>query len=116
MAGNRKWRSFLNRFHVYGGLFSVGFLVIFSISAFYHQHHPKFPKPGNKTSFWEASFSTPEISENIEFKRAVRDSLELFGHVPWWEDYHDSLYGITPHPYFKGIQGWMGIYCMGGDV
>ena len=91
MAGNRKRRNFLNRFHVYGGLFSVGFLIIFSISAFYHQHHPKFPKPGDKTSHWETSFKIPEVTENIEFKRAVRDSLGLFGYVPWWEDYHDSL-------------------------
>ena len=76
---------------MYGGLFTVGFLIIFSISAFYHQHHLKFPKPGDKTSYWEASFITPEITENIEFKQAIRDSLGLFGHVPWWEDFHDSL-------------------------
>jgi hypothetical protein len=91
MAGNRKWRSFLNKFHVYGGLFSVGFLITFGISAFYHQHHPKFPKPGDKTTYWEASFTTPQITENIDFKKAIRDSLGLFGHTPWWEDYHDSL-------------------------
>jgi hypothetical protein len=91
MAGNRKWRSFLNKFHVYGGLFSVGFLIIFSISAFYHQHPPKLPKPGNKTTYWEESLTIPYIPDNHEFKLAVRDSLGLFGHAPWWEDYHDSL-------------------------
>lgn len=91
MAGNRKWQTFLNKFHVYGGLLSVGFLIAFSISAFYHQHHPKFPKPGDKTTEWEVSFTTPEITDNKEFKQAIRDSLGLFGHTPWWEDYHDSL-------------------------
>ena len=91
MAGNRKWKSFLNRFHVYGGLFSVGFLIVFSISAFYHQHHPKFPKPGDKTRFWEVSLAIPEITDSLEFKRAVRNLLGLFGYVPWWDDYHDSL-------------------------
>jgi len=82
MAGNRRWRNFLEKFHVYGGLFSVGFLIVFSISAFYHQHHPKFPRPGDKTSSWEASLTIPEITDNHEFKLAVRDSLGLFGHVP----------------------------------
>ena len=91
MAGNSKWRNFLNRFHVYGGLFSVGFLIIFSISGFYFQHHPKFPKPGDKTTYWSASLTIPEITDNLDFKQTVRDSLGLFGHLPWWEDYHDSL-------------------------
>lgn len=91
MAGNRKWRSFLSKFHVYGGLFTVGFLIIFSISAFYHQHHLKFPKPGNKTTYWEQSLTMPDIPDSREFKLAVRDSMGLFGYVPWWEDYHDSL-------------------------
>ena len=91
MAGNRKWRRFLDRFHVYGGLFSVGFLIIFSISAFYHQHHPKFPKPGDKSIHWEASLTIPDTNTNHNFKLAVRDSLGLFGYVPWWQDYRDSL-------------------------
>ena len=91
MAGNRKWRNFLEKFHVYGGLFSVGFLFVFSISAFYHQHHPKFPRPGDKERYWEAVLNMPEITDSLEFKQAVRDSLRLFGHTPWWEDYHDSL-------------------------
>ena len=90
MSGNRKWRNFLNKFHVYGGLFSVGFLIAFSISAFYHQHHPKFPKPGDKTAYWEQSIMVPDIPDNLDFKFAVRDSLGLFGHAPWWEDYHDN--------------------------
>ncbi len=82
MEGHRKWRNLLDKFHVYGGLFSVGFLTVFSISAFYHQHHPKFPKPGEKTSDWEASLSMPEISDHHAFKLAVRDSLGLFGQAP----------------------------------
>lgn len=90
MPANHKWRNFLNKVHVYGGLFSVGFLIAFSISAFYHQHHPKFPKPGDKTTFWEQSILVPDIPDNLDFKFAVRDSLGLFGHAPWWQDYHDS--------------------------
>ena len=87
---NRLYR-FLNNFHVYGGLFSAGFLFAFAYSAFVHQHHPGFPRHGDKTVYWEQALTIPEIADNKEFKLAVRDSMGLFGHVPWWEDYRDSL-------------------------
>lgn len=91
MNRRKSWNKFLGNFHVYGGLFSVGFLIAFSYSAFVHQHHLKFPKPGNKSVYWEQSLNIPEIEDNHDYKLAVRDSLGLFGHTPWWEDYHDSL-------------------------
>ncbi len=74
-------------FHVYGGLFTAGFLILFAISAFDHQHHLKFPKPGSKTVHWEQRLTIPEIPDKL----AVRDSMGIFGHAPWWEDYTDSL-------------------------
>ena len=86
-----RWKRFLCKFHIYGGLFSVGFLIAFSYSAFVHQHHPKFPKPGDKTVYWEQGLDIPDIEDELEYKFAVRDSLGLFGHAPWWEDYRDSL-------------------------
>jgi hypothetical protein len=87
----KRLHNFLGKFHVYGGLFSVGFLLAFSYSAFVHQHHPKFPKPGDHTVHWEQKLEIPEIEDNNTFKLAVRDSMRLFGYVPWWEDYTDSL-------------------------
>jgi len=91
MMRKQKWRSFLNKWHVYGGLFTVGFLLSFSYSAFYHQHHLKFPKAGTRKTNWEQRISIPEIEDPLKYKLAIRDSLGLFGHAPWWEDYHDSL-------------------------
>lgn len=91
MARNTKWKIFINNFHVYGGLFTATFLIFFGISAFYHQHHLKFPKEGSKTTHWEKTLTIPEISDQKEFKLAVRDSMGLFGHAPWWKDYRDSL-------------------------
>jgi len=88
---NRKWRNFLSKFHVYGGLLTAGFLILFAISAFYHQHHLKFPKPGSKVTQWEQHLNIPDIPDKLEFKLAVRDSMGIFGHAPWWEDYIDSL-------------------------
>lgn len=91
MNQNPKLRRFLNKFHVYGGLFTAGFLIAFAFSAFYHQHHLKYPKEGSKTVQWEQQLTLPDIPDNLEYKLAVRDSLGLFGHAPWWEDYTDSL-------------------------
>ncbi len=88
---NRNWRNFLSKFHVYGGLLTAGFLIAYSYSAFYHQHHLKFPKPGSKTHEWEQQLIIPEIPDKLDYKLAVRDSLGLFGYAPWWEDYKDSL-------------------------
>jgi hypothetical protein len=88
---NRKWRNFLSKFHVYGGLFTAGFLIAFSYSAFYHQHHFKFPKPGSKTIQWEQELNIPDIPDKLDYKLAVRDSIGLFGYAPWWKDYTDSL-------------------------
>lgn len=88
MVRKRKWKKFFNKFHVYGGLLTVGFLISFSYSAFVHQHHPKFIKAGEKETHWSQTLEMPPIEDNHEFKLAVRDSLELFGHAPWWEDGH----------------------------
>ena len=91
MKNNNGWRNFLGKIHVYGALFSVGFLIAFSYSAFVHQHHLKYPKPGEKTVYWEQSLDIPELEDKHAYKLAVRDSLGLFGHTPYWEDYRDSL-------------------------
>jgi hypothetical protein len=87
----KKWKVFLNRWHVYGGLFTIGFLLVFSYSAFYHQHHPKTRGDSHRRSTWEQKIAMPEIEDGHAYKLAVRDSMGLFGHAPWWEDYHDSL-------------------------
>ncbi len=91
MTRKSRLRGFLSKWHVYGGLLTVGFLIAFSYSAFYHQHHPKFPKEGTRKTNWEQRLTIPEIEDPLEYKLAVRDSMGLFGHAPWWEDYHDSL-------------------------
>jgi len=88
----RKWHNLLEKFHVYGGLSSVGILIIFSFSAYVHQHHPKFAEPKARgDSHWEQEIRMPGIEDHHAYKLAVRDSLGLFGHTPWWEDYTDSL-------------------------
>ena len=90
MSRNSNWRKFLNKFHIYGGLLTTGFLITFGFSALQHQHHFKLPKPDN-VKHWEKKFFPPEPDDHHAFKLAVRDSLGLFGHAPWWEDYTDSL-------------------------
>lgn len=83
--------KFLKYISCNGGLFTAGFLILFAISAFYHQRHLKFPKPGSRTTHWEQRLTISEFPDKLEYKLAVRDSMGLFGHAPWWEDYRDSL-------------------------
>ena len=72
MVKKSRWKRFLCKFHIYGGLFSVGFLFAFSYSAFVHQHHPKFPKQGDKTVNWEQHLDIPEIEDQLDYKFAIR--------------------------------------------
>lgn len=90
MARNSNWRKFLNKFHIYGGLLTAGFLLTFGFSAIQHQHHFKLPQP-KRVKHWKKEFKVPQVEDHLEFKLAVRDSLGLYGHAPWWEDYTDSL-------------------------
>ena len=84
-----KWRDFLDKFHVYGGLFIAGYLIILGLSSLQYQHHFNLPKNGAKKN-WEQRIHMPAIKDKTEFKTAVMDSLGLFGHTPWWQDYKDD--------------------------
>ncbi len=86
---NRKWRNFLDKFHVYGGLFIAGYLVILGISSLHYQHHFNLPENDSK-KLWQKNINMPPIEDNQTFKLAVMDSLGLFGHTPWWQDYRDD--------------------------
>jgi hypothetical protein len=84
-----KWRDFLDKFHVYGGLFISVYLIILGISSLHMQHHFQLPE-GSSVKSWEKEINMPEILDNQAYKLAVRDSLGLFGGTPWWEDYRDD--------------------------
>lgn len=88
-SNNGKWRNFLDKFHVYGGLFISFYLVILGLSSLQYQHHFKLPENDSK-KFWEQKIDMPGIEDNQAYKLAIRDSLGLFGHAPWWEDYKDN--------------------------
>jgi hypothetical protein len=85
-----KWSRFLPKLHVYGGLLCTGFLIMVGFSGYVHQHHPKFVQHEGRKASWEQRIQTPGIEDRLLYKLAIRDSLGLFGHAPWWEDYKDS--------------------------
>ena len=83
-----RWRDFIDKLHVYGGLLISGYLVLLGLSSLQYQHH--FPLPENNSEkLWQQRFNMPQIENNQAYKLAVRDSLGLFGHTPWWQDYRD---------------------------
>jgi len=84
-----KWMNFLDKFHVYGGLFIAGYLIILGLSSLQYQHHFNLPQNDSK-KYWEQRINMPKIEDNLKFKLAVRDSLGLFGNAPWWQDYKDD--------------------------
>jgi len=93
---NKKWWNFLDKFHVYGGLFIAGYLIILGISSIQYQHHFKLPTNDSK-KHWEQTIKLSKTNDDSDFKKAVRDSLGLFGYFPWWQDYKDD----------KGIRHFM---------
>ncbi len=84
-----KWRDLLDKFHVYGGLFIAGYLIILGISSLHYQHHFNLSENESK-KLWQQDIRMPVIEDNLAYKLAVRDSLGLFGYTPWWEDYKDD--------------------------
>ena len=86
---NFDWRDFLDKVHAYGGLFIAVYLILLGISSLQMQHHFYEAKGGAK-KLWQQEINMPEIENNQDYKLAVRDSLGLFGHAPWWEDYKDD--------------------------
>ncbi len=83
------WRDLLDQFHVYGGLFIAGYLIMMGISSVYFQHHIGYPENDSEVT-WEQKINLPAFDDVQVFKQAVIDSLGLFGHTPWWEDYKDD--------------------------
>lgn len=84
-----KWRDLIDKIHVYGGLFISGYLIIVGLSSLQYQHHFNLPENGSE-KHWEQKIDMPEIGNKLAYKLAIRDSLGLFGHAPWWQDYKDK--------------------------
>jgi hypothetical protein len=82
-------RNLLDKFHVYGGLFIAGYLIMMGISSIYFQHHISYSENDSAVT-WEQKINLPAIDDAQKYKQAVRDSLGLFGHTPWWEDFKDD--------------------------
>ena len=85
-----RWINFLDKLHVYSGLFLAGYLLILGISALNDQHHFLKPPEGGNEKLWSQEINMPAIEDNLEYKNAVKDSLGLFGNCPWWQDYKDD--------------------------
>jgi hypothetical protein len=80
---NNKIFRFLYKFHVYGGLFSSAFFIIIGITSVNYNHPELFEKKNFREKAYVKPFSFHSDSANIIIRHAL-DSLNIFGHQPWW--------------------------------
>jgi len=89
---NKKGAStrFLKKLHVYGGLALSFYVIALGISSLQFQHRFVEFQAGKKVLHWEQELEVPIIDDKAQLKAAIRDSLQLNGYLPWWEEYTDS--------------------------
>jgi hypothetical protein len=81
--GGRGRRWLLN-LHLYGGLVTCWYLVIFGVSSLHFNHRGLIPESRGARVRWERALELPEEADNLKLAEAVRDRLGLFGWpLPW---------------------------------
>lgn len=78
-------RKLFLKLHLYAGLLCFPYFIIFGISSLHINHEFNFMKPGESTRQWRRSISIREVVDNQHLAETIRDSLQLMGWAPWWE-------------------------------
>lgn len=85
-------RKYLIRFHLYAGLLCFPYFIIFGVSSLNINHHFKFMEPSADSSIrWQGRINIPNFKNNQQFADDIRDSLQLMGWTPPWEQETDSV-------------------------
>ncbi len=73
-SGGRGRRWLLN-LHLYGGLVTCWYLVIFGVSSLHFNHRGLLPEARGARVRWERALEVPEVADNLKLAEAVRDRL-----------------------------------------
>ena len=75
--------KFLYTFHIYGGLFTSAFFIIIGITSLKYNHPALFKKDDFREETYYHPFTFQSDSTDLVITHAM-DSLNIFGHRPWW--------------------------------
>lgn len=77
-------RRWLLNIHLYGGLISCWYLLIYGVTSLDFNHPGLLPNPRGEKVKWERPLAIPNLADNAKLGEAIRDQLDLIGWViPW---------------------------------
>jgi hypothetical protein len=94
-------RTLILKIHMFGGVLCAPYLVIFGISSLNYNHKLEFTNEWTEAITVEQNFTAANGEDDKTLASAVRDSLGLWGWVPWWEykrDEKNNLRFIVTRP------------------
>lgn len=94
-------RAFLLNLHLYGGLITCWYLVLFGVTSLGFNHPGLIPEHQTKTDSWEATLSADLTGRDLQKAEQVRDQLDMFGWpLPWamWRGDENRLHFDMSRP------------------
>ncbi len=83
------WRIFLH-IHIYLGLFSLPYLLIFALSSLNFNHHFISEKPLSEWREWKAQVDIAASDDLLQVADQLMDALSIFGWFIPYESYRDA--------------------------
>ena len=84
-------KSLLIKLHLYAGLFTCFYLIVFGLSAFKMNHNIAIEKK-IITNQWDIQIPIDNSLPYKELATEIRDKIGLMGWIPYWEFKRDSIY------------------------
>jgi hypothetical protein len=94
------WRKLLLKIHLYGGLFAVGYFVVFILSALMLNHDPAFLRPTNVEEKWANSIGKIQAANQENLIKEIKDSLGIIGNTGKWSISKNKMGNLV----FKAFQ------------
>lgn len=100
-SSGRRLRSLLLNLHLYGGLVTCWYLVLFGVTSLGFNHPGLVPEHETQTSSWEGALTGELSGGNLQRAEQVRDQLDMFGWpLPWamWRGDENRLHFDMSRP------------------
>jgi hypothetical protein len=94
-------RALLLNLHLYGGLITCWYLILFGVTSLGFNHPGFVPEHQVQTDSWEATLSADLSGGNLQKAEQVRDQLDMFGWpLPWamWRGAENRLHFDMSRP------------------